>query len=470
MILLRWLRWGAIVASVGLVVYGLSFWREYSQASQAAAANQPLAAAQHLRAAAAYFPWQAGLLSRAAVYALEAGDYQGVVNDLTAPRLAGRLSGADYLRLGDAYLRLHQESLAAAAWGQALQKGASSQEVYPRLLGLHQAQKDYQAEIADREALASANPTDAANYLRLGELLSVFEPEAALPYLEQVPGLEAKSGEQAHRLQDAVRSGLLSEEPGFVYLQVGRALAAAGNWELARLGFERAVQLSPGLADAWAFRGEGFLQVNPPDFTQAGRSLEQAARLAPDSLVINVFYGLFWQKQDKFSQALPYFETAAAIEPGNPLWLVSIGQLKALLGDLTEAESFYTKAAQMDPGQADLQRMCAEFYIRFQYKIIQRGLPAALEAARLAPGNPANQDVLGQALFLTGDKDGALKAYQQALTLDEQYAAASLHLAVLYTELGKPELAYPLLVRAHQSTSDPAAADQAGRLLAYFFP
>ena len=144
--------------------------------------------------------------------------------------------------------------------------------------------------------------------------------------------------------------------------------------------------------------------------------------------------------------------------------------MKGYLGDLPEAETYYRSAIRLAPLQADYHRLLAEFCIQYQIKLDQTALPAAREALRLAPQDPANQDVLGQVLFITGDRAGALQAYQAALALDEQYAPANLHLGVLYSEMGETSLAFELLQRAHSSSTDPAIQDQAARLLAYFFP
>ncbi len=459
-----------VILGLGLALYAAAAGREYLLGQQAEAAGQPAQAAQHYQAVAVYLPWQPDLWLQSARLLLQAGDAGGALRILGKPDLAGALSAQDLLTQGDAYLSLHDGGSAETAWRRALEKGAGGDVVYTRLAALHQQAQNYPAEAEDRKALAALNPRDGPNLLRLGQMLSALQPEACLAYLEQAAAADPQLAAQAGRLQQAVQTGLLAVEPGYALLQAGRALAAQGSWELARLALQNAAQTSPSLAEAWAYLAEVEQQSSPPDLEQARQHLAKAAALAPQSLAVNGLWALFWQRQGRYDQALIYLEKAAASEPRNPLWQVTIGQAHAALGDLPAAEGAFLAAVALAPGQAEYQRALAEFDIQFQIKINDQALPAAREAVRLQPDDPANQDVLGQALFLAGDAQAALQAYQLALKLDAKYAPANLHLAVLYTAAGKPDLAYQALQQARQTSSDPAIADQAARLLEYFFP
>ncbi len=462
----RWL--GLLLAALGLLVGGFVILAgsELFLAQQAAGVQDWRSAAQHYRAAAAFLPWQADLWSQAGRHSLAAGDYALAVQDLTRAEPAGARSGADWLLLGDAYRGLFDYANAETAWTRAIAAGQTDASVYRRLLDIHQQMADYPAEAEDRKALALVEPASAENYLRLGKLLCALEPEASMVYLEQVAALsDQPAAAQAVRLQQAVRSGLLSEEPGFVFLETGRALAGLGEWDLARTALHTAVDRSPGLAEGWAYLAEMYQQGEDKNMADAQAALEKAARLAPDSLAVNALWALFWQRQGKAAQALPYLEKCAQLEPANPLWLVSIGQAQADLGDIQAAEGYFRSAAALSPAEPEYQRLLAEFFIQYQIKIDDAALPAAREAARLSPQDPAAQDVLGQALFLSGDLAGALQAYQAALALDENYAPASLHLAVLYTEQGQTELARQALQKAYLNDQYPQIQAQAERLL-----
>ena len=122
------------------------------------------------------------------------------------------------------------------------------------------------------------------------------------------------------------------------------------------------------------------------------------------------------------------------------------------------------------PDQAEYHRLLAEFFIRYQIQVSQRALPAAQEALKLEPDDEQNLDVMGQALLLTGERESALFYFQRAIERAPDYSPALLHLGVAYLDLGKSDLAYPLIEKARSLDPGSPTSQQAGRLLEYFFP
>src|SRR4051794_37562973 len=63
------------------------------------------------------------------------------------------------------------------------------------------------------------------------------------------------------------------------------------------------------------------------------------------------------------------------------------------------------------------------------------------ESLRLDPSQPDTQISLGIALWGSGDRDGAAKAFQKAVELEPGSARAHLNVAVAYRDLGQPDKA-----------------------------
>jgi len=87
----------------------------------------------------------------------------------------------------------------------------------------------------------------------------------------------------------------------------------------------------------------------------------------------------------------------------------------------------------------------------------------------LAPEEAQYIDTLGL-LYLGLDRDDdAERQFLRSLEKDADYAAAHLHLGMLYLKRGHPELAYASLVQARELAIDSAVHAQSLRLLDEYF-
>lgn len=468
-LLIRIILVGLLIAELGLSAGARTIQHELAMAYRAQDSHLPLQAASHFRAVIDLEPWRTGLWLLVGRNAWDGGDSQGAIDALTQPGVATLLEAGDRLVLGDAYLAAGDMSRALQDWQQAQEAGAAPGEITRRLLDLHIAQGDYAAQVEDLKNVLALEPDNSKAYLRLGQILSTIDPAAALSYLSQAKIMDSSLAEKAGQLLDAIHTAQLGSDPAFPFLQAGRILAAQAEWALAQSAFLRATQLNPGMADAWAYLGEANYQNKPEDFTGARQALDKALQLDPRSLPANAFMALYWQRQGTPAQALPYLQQAASLEPDNPLWLVALGQVYAAQGDLPLAQQYYEKAVTLAPDQAEYHRLLAEFFIRYQIHLREGAVPAARTALSLEPDNELNLDVMGQALLLTGDRDGALVYFQRAIDKAPDYAPALLHLGVAYLEMGKTDQAYPLIEKASALNPGSSTSQQADRLLEYFF-
>ena len=463
---------GLAIALLGLAPQPHAARQAFLDSQTALQRGDRAAVAAALVQAAPHFPWRSDLWASAARQALQAGDAQTAMQLFQQAGLADRLSEADLLAFGDIF-RASGDALAAEQfWQQAAQAAPSSPAAPSRLAVLHLERQDYPAAIADLQTLLALQPEDNQAAYRLGLLLAAWQPEQAIPYLEQAsadPALAPAAGQVLGRIAAAGPS----EEPAYLLLAAGRALASLDEWPLAALAFHQAVASRPDFAEAWAYLGEArqhFPQPPSPDASDGLAELQQALELDPQSIAANLFSGLYWQRHGDSAQALQYLQTALQLNPQNPILLVEIGQTYAQSGDLPTAQSYFEQAIAINPHDPTYWRLLAGFALQYQIQVRELGLPAARRAVTLAPTDPQSLDTLAQTLLYLGDWLNAERFLRRALAADSSYAPAHLHLGLVFYYRGDTGRAHQQFSLAEVLSPDSWTAEQAGRLLAYYFP
>ncbi|MBM3144180.1 MAG: tetratricopeptide repeat protein [Chloroflexi bacterium] len=347
-------------------------------------------------------------------------------------------------------------------------------EELSRLVEIYLARDDYDAAIGALKELLelqsrTSNVQYAAGvsntYFTLGILLAAHQPESAPPYLLQAadldPGVETLSRELAF----VIRRALPMDEPAYTLLVAGQELARRNQWDHAAHAFQRATQLRPDYAEAWAYLGEAYQQVENPSPDVGLAELERALALDPNSLAVNTFMALYWQRHEAPEYAQIYMQTAARLDPHNATLQIHLGEMWAQGGDLDIAQTYYEKAIELDPYDPTSYQALAEFCVRYNVDLHAIALPAARQAVSLSPNDPATLDVMGQVLFRLGDYLNAKRFYLRALERDQRYPPTHLHLGLLYTLQDQPLLARTHLSLAISLAPQTPTADHARRLM-----
>jgi Flp pilus assembly protein TadD len=176
--------------------------------------------------------------------------------------------------------------------------------------------------------------------------------------------------------------------------------------------------------------------------------LEQAFQLNPGSSTVRGLRGLYYQRTGNFREALTEFQTAAALEPENAMWYVSLGEAHARLGDLIRALEAYQKATALAPEDPSYWRLLAAFCAQNNVNIKDIGVPAAQKAVVLAGEDAISLDVLGWLLTLDARFDEAQRMLNRALEIDSQNGSVHLHLGMLYLQTDDRTSALDHLVQA----------------------
>ena len=181
----------------------------------------------------------------------------------------------------------------------------------------------------------------------------------------------------------------------------------------ARLMFERAIELDPAYADAYAGLGFTYYEEWAQYWSQDPRSLERAHELAQNAIALNdshagahtlLSHVYLWRKQHDLA--------------------------------IVEQE----RAVALDPSRADHHRDLAEVQI-FAGRL-EEAVESVETAIRLNPHYPVHYPfTLGLAYAMQQQYEKAIAALKEALTLNPFFLGSHLVLAFTYSETGQDEAA-----------------------------
>jgi len=442
-------------------------------AYQSIASGDMSKAAESLAGAASYYPWRVDLNLDAARYAYQAGDSKATIEYLERPGTISHLSTDDLIMLGDAYNQSGNPSMAQAIWKHITELGNSIQ-ANQRLVDLYLQQKDYASAASYSQKLLFLNPSNVRLYYQISLYYAVTDPVKALPFLAQAVETDPTNASNAQVLHDKIRTANLFEEPAYTYLIIGRQLANYGEWEFASAAFQRAVSLRPGYADAWALLSEARQQITLQEIGSTSDvglpELELAIQLDGNSILANTLMGLYWERQEDYSQAQQYLERAITSSPDDPYLYSELGNILSKAGDLPAAQAAYESAIQLTPQDPLFYRQLAEFALENQIQIHELALPAARQAILLNPLDASSLDVMAQVMLMLEDYHSAERFSQDALHSDPEFTPAYLHLGMAYIYLGESNLARQWLGLAETLDPDSWVAAQAKRMMDFYFP
>jgi tetratricopeptide (TPR) repeat protein len=235
--------------------------------------------------------------SEAALAFARLASFVGLPEDETRVTLARALISGGHMEAALAELdRIAPDSLLADA------------AIDARITALERKGRSGEA-IALAEA-ATRTPT-ARTLSRLGDLhAQVGDPAAAVKaYEAALAGQPPPSAEAAARL----------------WLRLGTAHEAAGNWAQAKAALKEATTLAPDFADALNHLGYAMIEHGEA-LDEATRLIARASSLRPEDPAITDSLGWAWFKRGNMAEAIHFLEVASAGDP-------TIAEIAEHLGD-----------------------------------------------------------------------------------------------------------------------------------------
>jgi tetratricopeptide (TPR) repeat protein len=473
-LLSRMLRLRSTQALILLTVIGLIFtppvltgYAELENAESAQAEGDFSSAASSYARAARFLPWRVDVWEKAATASFLADRHEPAIALFEAALRRGSLSANGWELYGLAHWQDGNLQSAREIWLGGVEAYPSHAAFYRHLGAVYFEQGDWPAERDALERwLALGGEADAAAHYRLAILSSVNEPERALGQFLLAASLGEQYDSAVETMRTALNLAALETDESRRLVVIGRGLGLVNEWALAEEAFRQAVAADGENAEAWAWLGEAGQQLG-----RDGRAeLDKALSLGSANPIVHSLRGLYWARQGQPKQALAEYRAAAKRDPGNPLWQVSMAEAYAGLGDLPPALEAYLRAVELAPGDANYWRLLAVFCVRYGVQVEETGLPAARQAATLAPDDPQALETLGWTVLALGRADEARYHLARALALAPDFALAHLHFGMAALQSGDRTAAYQHLLRARDLDPGGAVGEQAGVLLARYFP
>jgi tetratricopeptide (TPR) repeat protein len=369
--------------------------------------------------------------------------------------------------LGISHFQMGNWDDATVAWENGLEAFPEYSKYYSHLIFIYHEGGDIQAEkFALERWVTSEGATDAVAHYRLGQLLSISEPERALGEFLQASSLDPEYDSAVETMRTAINLASLETEESNKLVVIGRGLGLVNEWSLAQDAFQQAVEVDGENPEAWAWLGEAEQQLG-----RDGRAeLDMALNYGRTNPIVRSLRGIYWMRQGRGKQALAEYLLAAEYDPDNPAWQMSIGDAYALSGDLQAALESYYRATEIAPTDAVVWRALAAFSAQFNLQVEEVGLPAAQTAVELAGEDPLALDMLGWTLALLERYDEAQDTLEQALDIDPDLAQVHLHLGIIAMQTEDWEAAGDHLRRARELDGDSPIGEQAQVLLNQYFP
>lgn len=419
-------------------------------------------AAQQYHQAIRLLPWRNDLWQKAGVSAYASGDYFEAINFLNN---APDLSEQGWIILGYSYANTDDLPSALQAYQHGLQFYDSAY-LYAGLASVYREQKEWQAE---RDALKNQlrlDISDAYAHYRLGLLLTLLEPEQALSELMLATSLNPEVDSAMQTLRAALNLSATQPDASQQMLTIGRALGLVQEWDLSIAAFDKATQINPENAEAWAWLGEAKQQIGQ----DGSVDLDQALLLDHTSASVHALRALYWNRQEKYNKMLVEYLLAASSDPANPAWQASIGDAYFKLGDLAAALTAYQRAAELAPNESTYWRLLSVFCAENGVRVEDIGLPAARQAVALAPNDPFALDALGWSYLSSGRFANAEGTLSDVVERFPHHFPAHIHLALTYLMQGKRVDAYNSLTYVRDEDQSGVYRDKADQLLGQYFP
>jgi eukaryotic-like serine/threonine-protein kinase len=223
--------------------------------------------------------------------------------------------------------------------------------------------------------------------------------------------------------------------------------APPGAWKQAKQAALKAVEANPELAEAHA--ALGFVRLHyDRDWDDAERELRKAIKLRPSNQVAHRWYAYSLSAMGRHDEAFAEIQRAREISPQSPVMQTGVANVLFLGSRFDDAIAQCRKALELDPGA-----VAAHTVLRWAYekKGMHNEALAAFEQEKVFAGDtPTTRAKRAHVLAATGKLDEARAIVDEIVAnRDEQFVTAY-EIAIIYSWLGDHDKAFEWLAKAER--------------------
>ena len=339
--------------------------------------------------------------------------------------------------------------------------GPETKKAYQMLVKLYRSQNLFEKAYQIQSDLVRLVPENKEFVFEKVLLILAFHQKEGLQEWKSTPDKPA----WLIQVGNQIAAAILEENEAIRMVKIGRAFGGIENWDIAEYWLQKAIDISPNFAEAWAFLAETRQQRGLEGKDQINRALD----LASESTGVRGLAALYFRRQREFPKAVTLLRKNIEDQPAESTWYLELGSVLAETGKMEDATIAYQKAAVLSPLDYSKQAALARFCVQYEYRVRDLGLPAAEKALELAPDIPEAQDVYGLTLLALGESEKANQAFSVALSLNPEYAPTWLHMGQAAIAAGDSALAKDALLKTVKISENSVEGRMARRLLEQYF-
>lgn len=288
---------------------------------------------------------------------------------------------------------------------------------YALLADLSERDREYEKAIEYYEEAIRLDATKPEFYIRLINLyVQTGQPEEALEAAEQATVL-APDNDQ---VWTAVAAAYLANGDRLSYL--GDTTGAQLQYAEAVQAAERAIDLNPENADAYAYSAGGLvLPQQPEKYEQAQERANYALALDPDNPIAYLYMGTTFDYQGYYSAAREQYQRGIQADSSLADLHINLAYNYFGTGDTPRAILSFEEAITVDPDNAVAYDGLAYMYLQLGQDAI--AIENAQKAVELDPNMARAYGRLGQAYFRQFNYPRAIEALEKAVSLYEEPTA-----------------------------------------------
>ncbi|MBI1930586.1 tetratricopeptide repeat protein [Candidatus Poribacteria bacterium] len=380
-------------------------------------------------------------------------------------------------------------------WPPSQWEGEAPTAPYPR-----EGEAPAKPEARFREAERAYQRGQWEEALRLYERLAEVFPEIPSVLLGLAMSA-AKLGDYPRAIAAFHRAVKLRPDAPGIQEELADAYRRNHQLDEADKWYQRAIKMAKGNAPVSWYIGLGILETERGNFEQARRYYITAVQLHPDATVAYYNLGGVLLKLNRLDEADAAFRAALEQKDNKPgpisrtpersegegnimaLAFFGRGQIAAKRHDFYAARDFYTRAAELDPGEhafhyalaqvlfrlgdreggqsahARYRRARAEAYLREAHQLLNREQwkEALARLQKAVEVDPTFMDALGDRAYVQmrlGEFDAAKQGFEQVLKADPNSLQTRFYLGSVEVELDNLESAESIFLKLIQQAPD----------------